>query len=259
MLLASSPPDINRLRSCGFYITAINADKRIPQDEQCGGLYCETTPFTCSSEYNITYSCTNTTYLDNSGNAQGITLFVATDCNSNERLSLDGQDPRYDSFEMGQSVLATLFFEVINATEPDVHPQDDPYYFGGTSDPAVLPTCLRGCLCGYSGGYDTGDATVYPNCFCQESLANIFYYLTTALAGDDLTPTVYTTPNNLSLLLQYGIYFDDFNATLVSLFQPYYGMTSWVNISEGSNLTLQKGFECFGDYQTISEIMPPLP
>ena len=185
-------------------------------------------------------------------------MFVATDCNSNERLSLDEQDPRYYSFEMGQrSVLGTLGSEVINATEPDaLTPQNDPVYYYGTPDPAVLPTCLRGCLCGYSGNYQ--DATVYPWCDCHDSLANMFLYLATTptVTDDGLTPTIYTTPTNLSLLLQYGLDFHKLNASLV----PFLGAhASWVNISEGSNVTLQKGFECFGDYQTISEIMPPLP
>ena len=64
------------------------------------------------------------------------------------------------------------------------------------------------------------------------------------------TTPIYTTPTNLSLLLQYNVGLDEFNSTIVDRHS-----SSWVNISEGSNLTLQKGFECFGDYETISEII----
>ena len=239
-------------RSCGFYITAINADKHVPQDEQCGGLYCETTHFTCSSDYNITFSCTNTTYLDSNGNAQGVTLFVATDCDHNERLSLDQQDPRYDTIEEDQPVLAQLSLTAINETDQyDHNAYNDPSFYT-TPDPPVLPTCLRGCLCGYSGysDYSSSTNTLYNLCICKELLAYLFIYLQTLLPAT-FSPTVYTTPTNLSMLLDWDIGFDEFNTTLL-----YYGYVSWVNISEGSNLTLQKGFECFGDYETISEIMP---
>ena len=67
------------------------------------------------------------------------------------------------------------------------------------------------------------------------------------------TQEVYTTPTNLSLLLHYYVDSGDFNTTLVSFGDKN---AEWVNISEGSNLTLQRGFECFGDYETISENMP---
>ena len=180
-------------RSCGLYITAINADKHIPQDDQCGGLYCETTPFTCSSDYNITFSCTNTTYLDDTGNAQGVTIFVATDYDSNEPLSEDQQDPRYDFIGNGQPVLDRLFYTVINETEPyDLVPVDNQTLDGGVlppdpdilpsdpgvlpPDPSVLPTCLRGCLCGYSGPYGQYSDDIYSYCDCEGSLAILSIY-----------------------------------------------------------------------------------
>ena len=221
-------------RSCGFYITAINADKHIPQDEQCGGLYCETTLFTCSSDYNITFSCTNTTYLDSNGNAQGVTIFVATDCVSNERLSPDQQDPRYLSIAQGQIVLDELLFTVTNDSEtlgPDLNdaslssvspdpPVLPPYY--ATPDPSVLPTCLRGCLCGYSDD-QMFDTTLYSSCDCQSSLAYLFIYLA-ELLPDDYASAVYTTPTNLSLLLHYDVDFYLFNTSLTRVFKGEYGV-----------------------------------
>ena len=226
--------------SCGFYITAENADKRLPQDEQCGGLFCETTHFTCSSDYNISFSCTNTTYLDSNGNAQGITIFVATDCDSNERTY--PQDPRYSDFS-DIDVLVTLSSTFINATYQDGGFDDQ--YDTSKSDPAVIPTCLRGCLCAYS-------SSIYDYCDCPGTIANIFVYLAWLKLGGG-QETIYTTPSNLSLL---SFYFnlDSFEAGLGSIIESYTGIRVsqpvWVNISEGSNLTLQRGFECFGDYLT---------
>ena len=150
---------------------------------------------------------------------------------------------------MDYDVLGTLKGELINAT---THVGDD----GGPSytrqpNPAVLPTCLRGCLCGYSTlGVFVADTSVYSYCECYYTLANIFFYLALTQAAS----AIYTTPTNLSLLDHYEIESWDFNTSLFDL-TSYYGNTSWVNISEGSNLTLQKGFECFGDYQTISDII----
>lgn len=243
-------------RSCGFYITAINADKHIPQDEQCGGLYCETTPFTCSSDYNITFSCTNTTYLDSNGNAQGVTIFVATDCDSNERLSPDQQDPRYYPIYDSENILEQLSLTAIIESKSG---DPDPYIdYDATPDPSVLPTCLRGCLCGYSPNDTQDDAAImiYRYCDCVTSLVYFFIDLAISLLGP-YTP-VYTTPTNLSLLLHYGVDFDIFDTAIVNytvgVLTDADGSLNWVNISEGSNLTLQKGFECFGDYETIGDI-----
>lgn len=215
-------------------------------------------PFTCSSNYNISFSCTNTTYLDSSGNAQGVTIFVATDCYSNERLSPGEQDRRYDTTKSNIAVLDTLASEVLNASnEIDVLTTEiDPDSYG-TPDPAVLPTCLRGCLCGYSVRKSFEDATVYSHCDCQGTLSNMFFYIATTLQPDAPLTAIYTTPTNLSLLLRYAVDFGDFNASIADL-SYHQGTAFWMNISEGSNLTLQKGFECFGDYETISEIMPPV-
>lgn len=256
--------------SCGFYITADNADKRLPQDEQCGGLFCEITHFTCSSNYNISFSCTNATYLDTSGNAQCVTIFVATDCYSNERLPPGEQDPRYDTSQSNVAVLETMFQGVINATEqaaylsyydPNSYPNSWPNSYPngyGTPDPAVLPTCLRGCLCGYLGGKPdepaTVDASVYSYCTCAATLPHLFGYLASTLRPEGTI--IYTTPTNLTLLVQSAVEFEYFNATLTDM-ESGTGTPVWINISEGSNLTLQKEFECFGDYESISEIMPP--
>lgn len=154
---------------------------------------------------------------------------------------------------MDYDVLGTLNGELINAT---THVGDD----GGPSytrqpNPAVLPTCLRGCLCGYSTlGLFVADTSVYSYCECYSTLANIFFYLALTQAAS----AIYTTPTNLSLLDHYEIDYHDFNASLLDLIVPF-GTPSWVNISEGSNLTIQKGVECFGDYQTISDRISKAP
>ena len=81
-----------------------------------------------------------------------------------------------------------------------------------------------------------------------------FFYLTTTMSVDQAR-TICTTPTNISLLPLYDVDFNEFNTTLRYLFNDSEGIESWVNISEGSNLTLQKGFQCFGDYETIGDIV----
>ena len=99
------------------------------------------------------------------------------------------------------------------------------------------------------------DAIVYNFCDCQTTLPNMFFYIAWALQPDVPLTTIYTTPTNLSLLLLYDVDLGYFNATIAEL-SDHQGTTPWMNISEGSNLTLQKGFECFGNYETILENMP---
>lgn len=148
---------------------------------------------------------------------------------------------------------------VINATDPDQPYQNPSAEYYNTADPAVLPTCLRGCLCGYSATYPYEDISVYSDCDCQQTLGYLFYYVAITKQGEKSPPTtVYTTPTNLSLLDHYDVPYDDFNGSITSVSLAH-ETPLWVNVSEGSNLTLQKGFECFGDYQTIADIIPPSP
>lgn len=173
-------------------------------------------------------------------------------------MTEDQQDPRY-ALSDGQygvedyiTVADQLSLTAINESLPvDIDPDNGHPIYYATPDPLVLPTCLRGCLCGYSAGPIYDDTTIYGYCNCGESLVYFFLYLA-SLGG---TP-IYTTPTNLSLLLHYDVKFYDFNTTLFRNYAVENGDAVWENISEGSNLTLQKGFECFGDFETISEIMP---
>ena len=94
------------------------------------------------------------------------------------------------------------------------------------------------------------DDTIYNYCDCQDLLVYYFYYLTTTVPVDPAS-TFYTTPTNISLLQLYEVDFNEFNTTPSYFSNNPPETKSWVNISEGSNLTLQKGFECFEDFETI--------
>ena len=195
----------------------------------------------------MTFGCTNTTYLDSNGNAQGVTIFIATDCEYNTPLPLGKQDPRYAAISINDLVLYDGLSEDFRyGIDEYALPSTEPSW---PQDPAVLPTCLRGCLCGYSSASSMPDS-VYDYCDCG-NLPLVFSYLA-SLAST----AVYTTPTNLSLLAHYNIGYDDFNASITNT-NLGRGTLVWVNISEGSNLTIQRGFECFGDYETIADIIDP--
>ena len=90
-------------------------------------------------------------------------------------------------------------------------------------DPSVLPTCLRGCLCGYSAPYGQYSDDIYSYCDCKGSLAILFFYLSLVRIEDYPAqtlnaPPVYTTPTNLSLLLQYSVGVDEFNSSIVETY-----------------------------------------
>ena len=227
-------------------------DKK-PSEDECGGLYCETMPFTCSNEYTIAFSCTNTTYKDSNGNAEGITIFVTTDCNTNERLGPNQQDPRYvnqleDPFGVYESLKSDLtpsYDEIGN----DFDKTQNGYL---TRDPDVFPSCARGCLCSYAPkSPSVYSIAVYTYCDCSQTIPDIFLVLVSYDNGRGTEySNIYTTPTNLSLLDSYYVSYDFFNTTITGA-----GGT-WINIPEGSNLTLQTGFECFGDAETISDVIP---
>ena len=157
------------------------------------------------------------------------------------------QDPRYASIGLGDNVLddrlSGEFGYEIEAYPFTSHEPDGPL------DPAVLPTCLRGCLCGYSATPHNPESIVYDWCDCVNNLPLVFSFLAST--------AVYTTPTNLSLLAHHNISYDDFNASIAANYLGRRETPLWVNVSEGSNLTIQKGFECFGDYETIANIIDP--
>ncbi|KAL8756905.1 MAG: hypothetical protein Q9184_004355 [Pyrenodesmia sp. 2 TL-2023] len=94
----------------------------------------------CDSNYNYLFDCTNTTYKDADGNAEGDTIFVKTNCSTNERID-PGQDPRYD-LRVAPMLHASL--------------SDPSGRFSGPNFQKPTPlsddTCTRGCYCAYNRG-----------------------------------------------------------------------------------------------------------
>lgn len=90
----------------------------------------------CDDNYDIQFTCTNTTYKDASGKAEGDTVFVITDCASNERL-IDKQDPRYDiTLAAGWDLHAMQESEATDPYKNLISRSDE--------------TCSRGCYCAYN-------------------------------------------------------------------------------------------------------------
>lgn len=64
---------------------------------------------TCTTNYtDIAFGCTNTTYVDSNGDADGVTVFVARDCESNSRLPFTQQDVRYSGVTNYMPILANF-------------------------------------------------------------------------------------------------------------------------------------------------------
>lgn len=121
----------------------VSAYGEIPADERCGGLYCKDSSPQCSSDCNISFSYTNTTYTDGDGNAEGVTAFVVTDCITIVRLNRSYQDVGYDT-------KANVDGELDLSLPSSVH-NASPFSVAGTplSDPLGEASCQRGCFCGY--------------------------------------------------------------------------------------------------------------
>ncbi|KAL8861898.1 MAG: hypothetical protein Q9178_001767 [Gyalolechia marmorata] len=55
----------------------------------------------CESDYTIRFGCTNTTYTDSDGKAEGETIFIETQCRTNVQDNIDDQDVRYENLVKG--------------------------------------------------------------------------------------------------------------------------------------------------------------
>ena len=133
--------------SCGFYINGTDTIVQKNRWQLWGEL-------ACSLEYtDIAFGCTNTTYVDGNGNADGVTVFVAKNCRTGERLPYDQQDVKYGGFNNNRPILAvsqltdpTSVLSEINTTNILVNPPEGDVL----PDPVDVDTCNRGCICGYS-------------------------------------------------------------------------------------------------------------
>ena len=251
-------------RSCGFYINGFRSSGSWGTSEYPS--FGETW-HTCSSDYNITSQCTNTTFLDSNGDAQGITVFVVTDCYTNEPLGA-GQDPRY----------APLFSQYIRANYE--HNPNSTTILLNSKNLISYESCRRACLCGYASTKNDF-VPIFDGCDCTTITPLAFYYLNNA------TGLLSLTLSNVSLLFdnysssrisrEFPDYTDysstistDFitaaeiaNGTLadgslfnVDIFDGFTNLSSsYLSqvIPEGSNLTIKKDFECFGNPDTIKE------
>ena len=185
----------------------------------------------CSANYtDIAFSCTNTTYVDSNGDADGVTVFVATDCGSNDRLPFNQQDVKYSSLNNNVPILVSGIDEFLtNSVSSALSGIDAMNILPGEGpaapDPIDVDTCNRGCICGYSPNqtqtlsFFSPMVPAYILCECDMWLQN---YLSDKAA-------------NISLLDHYSVNYTSLMTT---------------NSSTDAE-PLQSPFECFGDPLTI--------
>ena len=231
---------VNRCsRSCGFYISAT---KHLGP-ETCVGPYCSSGVTRCSNNYtDIAFSCTNTTYVDGNGDADGVTVFVAKNCTTDKRLGSDHQDVKYSGnsndvpiLGFSESTEATFVVAEGNImTHPTRH-GDSP----AAPDPGDDDTCNRGCICGYSPQNDqiiSYPWLVFPAylfCKCDTWLS---VCLVGMMTGQPLSVyKVFATAANISLLDHYSVNY-----------------TGLVTTNSSTNaVPFQRPFECFGNPLTV--------
>ena len=176
----------------------------------------------CSSNYtNIAFGCTNTTYVDSNGDADGVTVFVSKDCATGKRFSYD-QDVQYRDHDGNVPVLST----------------------GAALDPydADADTCKRGCICGYSANttqtlsvqlpIQLPTVPAYLFCQCNLWLSN---YLTALIDASPSLNKVLVTAANISLLDHYSV--------------NYTGLVTTNSSTDA--VPFQSPFECFGNRLTV--------
>ena len=239
-------------RSCGFYINST----RHSGNTYGSGFFGESW-HTCSNNYTVLFGCTNTTYTDENGNPEGDTIFLLTDCMTNERLT-DGQDPRY------------VFDEDADGDPEPSQPSNLTVQLSDTiqpferQDPDGWRTCERGCLCGYSQllqPFSTIEAP-YDACDCHNVLTPYFF---TCSSNRIIVPI---SSENLTLLQFYGAI--PCNATAgpgsSGNFSNEYGIFNvvgrvWVPDSVGNKTLngtmkpLTNPYECFGSFDSMGGIM----
>ena len=217
-------------RSCGFYI---NGSKK--PITHCSGFTCDTTMTACSNTYNTSVGCTNTTYKDAGGNAEGSTVFVAQNCSNGFLRPPAKQDARYANavLDVGRAF--------VQYSEADGQYPSAGGYWPIQESPGKA-TCDRGCECSYvdivpeSQGLGT---LPYSFCNCSRVIPELFVNLNTE-CGSSESP-VYLTPTNISVFDFYGAYTSS--------------VGQWEQIPDGDNRTLSSDFQCFGNYSDHRQLL----
>ena len=201
----------------------------------------------CGTNYtDIAFSCTNTTFVDSNGDADGVTVFVATDCGSNDRLSLSQQDVKYSSLNNNVPLLFPGTDDILTNSNPALAGISAPDIGQPTGDGVTAPdpndidTCDRGCICGYSPNKTQIPQNIpsihpaYSFCECEIWLHS---YLSTSISGPPYSSAILVTAANISLFDHYSV--------------NYTGLVT-TNSSTDNVEPLQSPFECFGNPLTVA-------
>ena len=238
--------ELNHHSSCGFYLEAQK------HTGSWGSYFAGNSWERCDSNYFTRFGCTNTTYKSEDGNPEGDTVFVLTDCTTNERLS-DGQDARYNAFEDGLDLRANLKLDLRTK------------YTGPLLVPYSGETCNRGCFCAYnrlqsvqsnvSAPYGTCDVIGYDSDIgtCRNILEST--YRDFADSRDTLIPAVvHLTSANITLLKFYGI-IECTAAEGPGSSGQLSPDLSWSWVPEVDDKVFMNPYDCFGDLNSIGAIM----
>ena len=194
-------------RSCGFYISGTQFPAYLH-----GGL-----------DYtDIAFGCTNTTHVDANGDADGVTVFLAKNCTTGERLPYDQQDAKYGGLNNNMPILAvsqltdpTSVLSDVNTTSILANPPEGDV----VPDLVNVDTCNRGCLCGYSPNknqtlpYQSQIDSAYLFCQCNVWLQ---HYLSAAVDEQPNKSAVLVTAANITLFDHYSVSYTGFVTTASS-------------------------------------------
>ena len=261
-------------RSCGFYIQSKTLSGN------WGTYYFGDSWERCDSNYDIQFSCTNTTYKDADGNAEGDTVFVLTDCTTNERLQ-DGQDPRYQYYKTPELGVDTRYLGDLQSNPLD-----------------SIQTCSRGCYCGYNRNLTVDNRVKSTNenflhsrssrapygacercpdqtCGCYSLLIGDYLNFinngrtrfSSELNTSASIDSIPLTSTNITMLKHYQVItcnatvgegahgaFDMDKLISQGYHSPGYNIF-WHWVADGDTTILQHGYECFGDFDSIGYIV----
>ena len=188
------------------------------------------------------------------GNAEGDTVFVKTDCSTNQRL-LDGQDDRYN-LSSGSHYLTAYNVESDNDHSPFV-----------TLTPSSYETCRRACYCGYIRDMPEG-TTPYEACnrftdegehTCGDLILRDYGMRTNIIATDNVA---LTSANMTVLKYWYAMRCDtpeglnstgDFRISPSGL-EPERTL-NWHWVPDDSLEIVQNPYDCFGDFWSIAKVI----